>query len=198
MRDDVCSVCGGGVCRNGVCMGPGSSLPGTMTVDSGSSSSLSSFWGQDLHFHLLDYHDGQVICGVARDVEMGCYWFLEFLGADVTAVSVEADVERVLRLSHVLRLALPALDVVDNEDRKSKQCLINGALSLNSSAFFLPVATCILTSILSLSLFRILVLCETLVWLVSCIKLQPLFLAVLEPECVLLSMLHIACVTAIS
>ena len=94
---------------------------------------------------------------------MGCYWFLKFLGADVTAVSVEADVERVLRLSHVLRLALPALDVVDNEDRKSKQCLINGALSLNSSAFFLPVATCILTSILSLSLFRILVLCETLV-----------------------------------
>ena len=51
---------------------------------------------------------------------MGCYWFLEFLGADVTAVSVEADVERVLRLSHVLRLALPALDEVDNEDRKSK------------------------------------------------------------------------------
>ena len=30
---------------NDVSTGPGSSLPGTMTADGGSSSSLSSFWG---------------------------------------------------------------------------------------------------------------------------------------------------------
>ena len=45
--DDVCSVHGGGV-RGGVhdddiSTGPGSFLPGTMTADGGSSSSLSSF-----------------------------------------------------------------------------------------------------------------------------------------------------------
>ena len=45
---------------------------------------------------------------------MGCYWFLKFPVADVTAVSIEADVERVLRLFHVLQLALPALDEVDD------------------------------------------------------------------------------------
>ena len=54
--------------------------------------------------HLLNHHDGQVICGVAQDVQMGCYWFLEFLVVDVTVMSVEADVERVLCLSHVLQL----------------------------------------------------------------------------------------------
>ena len=44
---------------------------------------------------------------------MGSYWFLEPL-ADVTAVSIEVDMERVLCLPHVLQFAYPALDEVDN------------------------------------------------------------------------------------
>ena len=48
---------------------------------------------------------------------MGRNWFLKFLIADVTVVSIEPYVERVLHLFHVLQLALPALDeVVDVPD----------------------------------------------------------------------------------
>jgi len=46
-----------------------------------------------LALHLLNHHDGEVVCRVAWGVEVGCYWFLEPLVTDVTAMSVEADVE---------------------------------------------------------------------------------------------------------
>ena len=48
---------------------------------------------------------------------MGCYWLFELLAADVAAVSIKADVERVLRLPHVLQLAFPALDEIDDVPR---------------------------------------------------------------------------------
>ena len=41
-HDDVCSIHGGGVHGDGVSMGPGSSLQGTMTADGEFSNSLSS------------------------------------------------------------------------------------------------------------------------------------------------------------
>jgi len=64
--------------------------------------------------HLLNHHDGEVVYRVARGVEVGCYWFLELLVADVTAMSIEADVEGILRFSHVLHLASLALNEVDD------------------------------------------------------------------------------------
>ena len=45
---------------------------------------------------------------------MGSHWFLELLVANATAVSIEADMERVLCLPHVLQFAFPALDEVDD------------------------------------------------------------------------------------
>ena len=75
-----------------------------------------------LVLHLLDHHDREVICGVARGVEMGSHWFLEPLVADVTAVSIEADMERVLCLPHVLQFAFPALDEVDDVPRLAGCC----------------------------------------------------------------------------
>ena len=67
--------------------------------------------------HLLNHHDGEVVCRVARGVEVGCYWFLEPLVADVTAMSIEADVEGILCFSHVLHLASLALNEVDDVPR---------------------------------------------------------------------------------
>ena len=51
---------------------------------------------------------------MARGVEMGSHWFLELLVVYVTAVSIEADMERVLCLPHVLQFAFSALDEVDD------------------------------------------------------------------------------------
>ena len=93
--------------------GSDSSLLGTMTVGGGSSISL--FLLSEVRvfaLHLLDHHDGQS-SGVARSVEISRYWFLV---ADVTTVSIEADMERVMCLSHVLQLAL-TLDDVDEVSR---------------------------------------------------------------------------------
>ena len=42
--DDICSIHGSGLCGDDVSTGSSSSLPGKMTVDNGSSRSLSSFW----------------------------------------------------------------------------------------------------------------------------------------------------------
>ena len=56
-------------------------------------------------------------CGVSRGVEMGSHWFLELLVANVAAVSIEADMERVLCLPHILQFAFPALDEVDDIPR---------------------------------------------------------------------------------
>ena len=53
---------------------------------------------------------------------MGSHWFLELLVADVTAVSIEADMERVLCLHHVLQFAFPALDEVDDVPRLAGCC----------------------------------------------------------------------------
>ena len=54
-----------------------------------------------LALHLLNHHDGEVVCRVARGVEVGCYWFLEPLVMNVTAMSIEADVEGILCFSHI-------------------------------------------------------------------------------------------------
>ena len=89
-------------------------------VDPVALSLLSEVWVLVLHF--LDHHDREVICGVSRSVEMGSHWFLELLVADVTAVSIKADMERVLCLPHVLQLAFPALDEVDDFPRLSGCC----------------------------------------------------------------------------
>ena len=48
------------------------------------------------------------------DVEVGCYWFLSTCVLDVTMVTIEADVEGVLCLSHILLLASPSLNEVDD------------------------------------------------------------------------------------
>ena len=53
---------------------------------------------------------------------MGSHCFLELLVANVTAVSIEADRERVLCLSHVLQFAFPALDEVDDVPRLAGCC----------------------------------------------------------------------------
>ena len=67
-----------------------------------------------LALHLLDHHDREVVCGVAWGVEMGNYRFLEPLVADVTVVSIEADMERVLCLPCILQFTYYALDEVGN------------------------------------------------------------------------------------
>ena len=81
---------------------------------------LSEVWV--LVLHPLDHHDREVIYGVSRGVEMGSHWFLELLVANVAAVSIEADMERVLCLPHVLQFAFPALDEVDDVPRLAGCC----------------------------------------------------------------------------
>ena len=77
-----------------------------------------------LILHLLGHHDREVevICGVVWGVEMGSHWFLKLLVADVTVVSIEVDMERVLCLPHVLQFAFPALDEVDDIHRFAGCC----------------------------------------------------------------------------
>ena len=53
---------------------------------------------------------------------MGSHWFLELLVANATAVSIEADMERVLCLPHILQFAFPALDEVDDIPRLAGCC----------------------------------------------------------------------------
>ena len=47
---------------------------------------------------------------------MGCYWFLSTLVLDLTLVTIEADV--VVRLYHILLLASPSLNEVDDITRQ--------------------------------------------------------------------------------
>ena len=75
-----------------------------------------------LILHLLDHHDREVICGVAWSVEMGSHWFLKPLVVDVTAIFIEADMESVLCLPHVLQFSFPALDEVDDVPRLACCC----------------------------------------------------------------------------
>ena len=65
--NDVCSARRDGVHGNDsdVSTSPGSSLPGTMTVDGESSSSLSFPEVGFLPLHLLNHHDREVVCRVA-------------------------------------------------------------------------------------------------------------------------------------
>ena len=81
---------------------------------------LSEVWV--LVLHPLDHQDREVIYGVSRGVKMGSHWFLELLVANVTAVSIEADMERVLCLPHILQFAFPALDEVDDVPRLAGCC----------------------------------------------------------------------------
>ena len=60
--------------------------------------------------HLFYDQDGEITEGMTRDVEVGIYWFLCSIILDVTAVSIEADVERILCFSHILLLASSAFD----------------------------------------------------------------------------------------
>ena len=53
---------------------------------------------------------------------MSSNWFLELLVADVTAVSIEVDMERVLRLPHVQQFAFSTLDEVDDVPRLAGCC----------------------------------------------------------------------------
>ena len=64
--------------------------------------------------HLLYDHDGEVVQGVARSVEVGCYWLICAFMFDITSMSIEADVEGVQRLSHILLLASPAFYEIDD------------------------------------------------------------------------------------
>ena len=89
-------------------------------VDPVAFSLLSEVWV--LVLHPLDHHDREVIYGVSQGVEMGSHWFLQLLVANVAAVSIEADVERVLCLPHVLQFAFPALDEVDDVPRLAGCC----------------------------------------------------------------------------
>ena len=81
---------------------------------------LSEVWV--LVLHPFDHHDREVIYGVPWGVEMGSHWFLELLVANVTVVSIEADMERVLCLPHVLQFAFSALDEVDDVPRLAGCC----------------------------------------------------------------------------
>ena len=72
--------------------------------------------------HLLYGHDGKVTQGVSQDVEVGRYWLLSSLVLDVTAVSIEADLEGVLCFSRILLLASPALYEVDDIARLAGGC----------------------------------------------------------------------------
>ena len=51
---------------------------------------------------------------MSRDVEVGSYWFLCSILFDVTAVSVEVDMEGILCFSHVLLLASSAFNKIDD------------------------------------------------------------------------------------
>ena len=61
--------------------------------------------------HGFNHSHTEVVEGVVCAVEMCRYWLLHLPMLDVIAVSVEADVEGVLCLSHILLLAPPALNV---------------------------------------------------------------------------------------
>ena len=61
---------------------------------------------------------------MSQDVEVGCYWFLSIRVLDVTMVAIEADVEGVLCLSHILLLASPSPNEVDDI-----MCLARGVSS---------------------------------------------------------------------
>ena len=61
---------------------------------------------------------------MAQGVEVGCYCFFEPLVADVASMAVEADVKRVLCLSHGLQLAFLALDEVDDIPRFAGCCCL--------------------------------------------------------------------------
>ena len=68
---------------------------------------------------------------MSRGVEMGSHCFLDLLVANVTAVSIEADRERVLCLSHVLQFAFPALDEVDDVPRLAGLMILQTFLCSN-------------------------------------------------------------------
>ena len=72
--------------------------------------------------HLLYGLDGKVTQGESQAVEVGRYWLLSSLVLDVTAVSIEADMEGVLCFSYMLLLASPALDEVDDIARLAGGC----------------------------------------------------------------------------
>ena len=59
---------------------------------------------------------------MARDIEVGGYWFLSSFVPDVPSMSIEADVEKVLGFSHILLLASSALDEIDDIVRLAGGC----------------------------------------------------------------------------
>ena len=64
--------------------------------------------------HAFNCLNAEVTERVASACEMSSYWFLGPPVQDVVAVSIQADVERVLRLAHILFVALPAFNKVDD------------------------------------------------------------------------------------
>ena len=135
-HNDVCNVCGGGVCGDHVSTGLGSSLLGTMAVGCESSSFLSLVPEVSVcTLHLLNHHDGVVICGVAWGVEIDGYWFLDPLVADIVAVSIEVDMEWILCLLHVLQFTFPALDEVDDVPCLAGYCCSYVVGAASSSAY---------------------------------------------------------------
>ena len=77
--------------------------------------------------HLFYDQDGEITEGMTRDVEVGIYWFLCSIILDVTAVSIEADVERILCFSHILLLAS---SVFDKECRRWKKGIVHAGSQL--------------------------------------------------------------------
>ena len=77
--------------------------------------------------HLFYDQDGEITQGMPWDVEVGIYWFLCSIILDVTAVSIEADVERILCFSHILLLASFAFD---KECRRWKNGIVHAGSQL--------------------------------------------------------------------
>ena len=95
-----------------------------VTSSGGSSSSPSSSWGRGPSFSSFLWPRWW---DHSRDVEVGIYWFLCSIILDVTAVSIEADVERILCFSHILLLASFAFD---KECRRWKKGIVHAGSQL--------------------------------------------------------------------
>ncbi len=59
--------------------------------------------------NFLYSHHLQVLDTVVRQVEVGCYWLIQFLGLDIRAVAIEADVCTINRLADIYVYCIPHL-----------------------------------------------------------------------------------------
>ncbi len=78
--------------------------------------------------NFLYSHHLQVLDAVVRLIEVGCHWFVQFLGLDIQAVAIETDMQSIDRLADILHSTFSALNHIYN---------VAGLASETCSMFFL-------------------------------------------------------------